>query len=121
MHLISIRFAVRKAVIYMLTIRAGMRKSFETLWTLKWLLPGMKPFVFGKVMLVLESLVTVRTFIRTKICKEILSVINIFIYIYIHLLCVLADGRQYNFLPECSYLCLVIELFFVKVLSHRSQ
>ena len=84
MHLISIRFAVRKAVIYMLTIRAGMRKSFETLWTLKWLLPGMKPFVFGKVMLVLESLVTVRTFIRTKICKEIISVIYRFIYIAWH-------------------------------------
>ena len=79
MHLISIRFAVRKAVIYMLTIRAGMRKSFETLWTLKWLLPGMKPFVFGKVMLVLESLVTVRTFIRTKICKKKISGIYKFI------------------------------------------
>ena len=65
----------------MLTIRAGMRKSFETLWTLKWLLPGMKPFVFGKVMLVLESLVTVRTFIRTKICKAIISVIYRFLYI----------------------------------------
>ena len=81
MHLISIRFAVRKAVIYMLTVRAGMRKSFETLWTLKRLLPGMKPFVFGKVMLVLESLVTVRTFIRTKICKGIISGIYRFIYI----------------------------------------
>ena len=65
----------------MLTIRAGMRKSFETLWTLKRLLPGVKPFVFGKVMLVLESLVTVRTFIRTKICKEIISVLYRFIYI----------------------------------------
>ena len=29
--------------------------------------------MFGKVMLVLESLVTVRTFIRTKICKGIIS------------------------------------------------
>ena len=41
----------------------------------------MKPFVFGKVMLVLESLVTVRTFIRTKICKGIISGIYRFIYI----------------------------------------
>ena len=55
----------------MLTIRAGMRKSFETLWTLKWLLPGMKPFVFGKVMLVLESLVTVSALVRTQICNNI--------------------------------------------------
>ena len=44
-----------------------MGKPFETLWTLERLLSGMKPFVFGEVMLVLESLVTVSALVRTQI------------------------------------------------------
>ena len=68
--LISIRFAIRETVIYMLAVRAGVGKPFQTLWTLKRLLPGMKPFVFGEVMFVLESLVTVCALIRTQICKK---------------------------------------------------
>ena len=48
-----------------------MRKPFETLWTLKRFLSGMKPFVFGEVMLVLESLVTVSALVRTQICNNI--------------------------------------------------
>lgn len=51
----------------MLAVGARMRKPFETLWTLEWLLPGVKPFVFGEVMLVLESLVTVRALVWTQI------------------------------------------------------
>ena len=47
-----------------------MRKPFETLWTLKRFLSGMKPFVFGEVMLVLESLVTVSALVGTQIWKE---------------------------------------------------
>ena len=51
----------------MLAVGARMRKPFETLWTLEWLLSGVKPFVFGEVMLVLESLVTVRALVWTQI------------------------------------------------------
>ena len=54
-----------------------MRKPFETLWTLEGLLSGVKPFVFGEVVLVLESLVTVRALVRTQIYNDMNKIIFI--------------------------------------------
>ena len=60
----------------MLAVGSRMRKPFETLWTLEGLLSGVKPFVFSEVVLVLESLVTVRALVRTQIYNDMSIIIS---------------------------------------------
>ena len=50
-----------------LTVRAGMGKSFETFRALKRFFSRMQPAMFCQVMLVLESLVTVAALMRSSI------------------------------------------------------
>ena len=64
---IPVGFAIGEAMVNVLTVGPRMGKPFEAFRTLEWLLAGVQPFVFGQVMLVLESLVTFRTLVGTLV------------------------------------------------------
>ncbi len=72
----------------------------------------MQPPVLSQVVLVFESLVAVLAFVRPGVwkwdnCERKRGCVTKYLQLF--------------FSPLCSYLCLVMELFLVKVLSHWSQ
>lgn len=63
--LLSVRFAVGVTVVHVLTVRARMRKTFQTLATLKRFLATVQTFVLSQVVFVLERLRTLVALVRT--------------------------------------------------------
>lgn len=56
-------FAVREPMVDVLTIRSGMRESLQTFRALERLLTRVQSLVLSQVVLVLESLVAIHTFV----------------------------------------------------------
>lgn len=132
--------AVRVAMIHVLAIWSWVWEFFQAFRALKWLFAGMQTLMFGQMMLVLESLRAILTFIWTLACsctnekrkwKGNNDMIRWFCSTFE--LCVhnqtigvqqtnkkTAKNLVKN-LPECSYLCLCNELCLLKALSHWSQ
>jgi hypothetical protein len=56
-------------VVDVLAVRTRVGEPLEAFWTLERLLPGMEPSMFSQMVLVLESLVAIATFVRTLVWK----------------------------------------------------
>ena len=83
-----------------------MGEPLLTFRALERLFAAVEPSVLSEVVFVFESLLTIGAFVGTQVCKREGKNIS---------------GRIDGFSPECSYLCRVMELFLVNVLSHWSQ
>lgn len=68
--LISVRFAVRIAVVHVLAVRSGVRETFQAFAALKWLLAAVQTLVFSQMVFVFERFRTFEAFVGTLTCLD---------------------------------------------------